>query len=68
MNSLQKTLSDIRQLRFEELDIVGGAAGITEEYVMDPSFCIQNYTDSRGESHSVYVNDDVSAFLLPDWG
>lgn len=68
MSTLQKNLSDIRQLKFEELDLIGGAATITEEYVIDPSFCMQIYTDAQGHTYNVTVNDDVSAILMSDWG
>ncbi len=68
MSTLQKNLSDIRQLKFEELDLIGGAATITEEYVIDPSFCVQAYTDTRGNTYNINVNDDVSAILMSDWG
>lgn len=53
---IQKVLSEIRELRQEELDLVGGA--YTAELTMELTYSLRNYCSQRG----------CSDFIVPDDG
>jgi hypothetical protein len=56
MSSLQKALAIVRELRYEELDIVGGAAS------WEPDYCLVYCTKTVATEHgNVYVT-------VPDGG
>lgn len=63
MSSLQKALAEVRELRYEELDIVGGAASWEPDYSL--SYCAKAYPTAQG-TVMVTVPDDYIVQAIPD--
>ena len=57
METLQKVLSDIRELRHEELELVGGLGYTWVEYVVI----------TQSSQHGRDVPDDGFSGQAPDW-
>jgi hypothetical protein len=60
MATLQKILSQIRELRHEEIDLVGGMGGTTSEVI--------TYTTSQRtfQGTTVTITDDANVTTVPD--
>lgn len=65
MSSLQKTLSDIRQLSFAEMDMVGGAAYTAFEITTQTMDYVV-IMDDTGPSF-VWMPVDAQTSVIPDW-
>lgn len=66
MATLQRTLSDIRELQADELDIIGGAGGISYEQSQASTNSIISVTTPQG-SYTVTASDDMNADVNVDW-
>ncbi len=66
MATLQRTLSDIRELQADELDIIGGAGGISYEQSQAPTYCAVVVTTPQG-TYTMSVSDDMNQDVNVDW-
>lgn len=66
MATLQRTLSDIRELQADELDIIGGAGGITYEQSQSPTTSGVWVSTPQG-GYTLTVTDDMNQDVSVDW-
>ncbi len=67
MRTLQRTISTIREMTFEELDLIGGAAIATSEPDLSVTTSLVLIREETGAQVSVQMIDDMMVQYIPDW-